>query len=99
MPNTTISLALLFTIARQQPMATRERIESLVLQLQMIDFRAEGALRPSNLASVRESPIDETKLIVSPKLQSDGMCNCSTRLHHPGGGADRGMYLIWDLCS
>ena len=38
MPNTTISLALLFTIARQQPMATRERIESLDCIIQ------EGAL-------------------------------------------------------
>ena len=43
MPNTTISLALLFTIARQQPMATRERIESLACIIQ------EGAGMPAGL--------------------------------------------------
>ena len=43
MPNTTISLALLFTIARQQPMATRERIESLACIIQ------EGTGMPAGL--------------------------------------------------
>ena len=43
MPNTTISLALLFTIAKQQPMATRERIERLACIIQ------EGAGMPAGL--------------------------------------------------
>ena len=43
MPNTTSSLAMLFTIAKQQPMATRERIESLACILQ------EGAGIPAGL--------------------------------------------------
>ena len=60
------ALSLTSLIEMEKPRVWMQSMHLLVLQSQMTSFRAREPRWLSNLATVRASAIDETKLIESP---------------------------------